>query len=78
MSRKTKAINAFKKAAPGCFAEVIPDGGGNWHICSARVDAQTGQTLYGKVIASYARRMLAESICAELNMTRHAASLSPG
>lgn len=38
MSRKNKALNAFKKAAPGYFAEVIPDGGGNWHICAARVD----------------------------------------
>lgn len=77
MSRKNKALNAFKKAAPGYFAEVIPDGGGNWHTCAARVDQQTGQTLYGKVIASYARRMLAESICANLNMARHAAGLSP-
>lgn len=77
MSRKNKAIDTFKKAAPGYFAEVIPDGGGNWHICAARVDEQTGQTLYGKVIASYARRMLAENICANLNMTRHAAGLPP-
>lgn len=38
MSRKNKAIDTFKKAAPGYFAEVIPDGGGNWHICAARVD----------------------------------------
>lgn len=77
MSRRSKAVNAFKKEDPGYFAEVIPDGGGNWHICSARVDAQTGQTLYGKVIASYARRMLAESICADINMSRHTAGLSP-
>lgn len=68
---KSKRVEAFKKLRfmdQGWRLTVVPAaGGGGWAVCPKREDRCTGRTLYGRVFATYAHRLRAETLADDLN-----------
>lgn len=67
-SKRAQAFEMLRFMDRGWRVAVIPVAGeGGWAVCPKREDSYTGRTLYGRVFATYAHRLRAETLADDLN-----------